>query len=319
MEKSLLICTSLVALSAFASEGQGTEVQIPPADENFSYKFSSSSSHLEERETTKTISNDHWNGQEYRANSAPQQRRAEGVINRIPFNGSERVLDIGCGDGRISLFLAEKLNNGGSVLGVDSSESMYAETQKLQVHKKIPNLSFMIGDAQQLSFQNEFDMITGFSFFQWVEDKETALRNFNNALKPGGKVYLYFNPDHGRKVHIDDSISYVMSLPKWNHYLKDKKSSIYMSSPRQLTELIERSDFLLEKMEIVLTEDKFENKEACIQWIFGWMDSLKFIPDNQRHPFVTEIVDDYVRKVGISSDGSFILYDYMMELVLQKK
>jgi len=267
------------------------------------------------KETTLT---DHWDGQKYRANSSPQQRRAEEVINRIPFNGSERILDIGCGDGRISLFLAAKLNPDGSVVGVDFSESMYTEAQNLLVHKNVPNLSFMMGDAQQLSFQNEFDMITGFSFFQWVEDKETSLRNFNNALKPGGKVYLYFNPDHGRQIHIDDSISYVMSLPKWSHYLKDKKSGVVMSSPRQLTELIEKSGLLLEKMEIVSTEDKFENKEAFIQWIFGWMDSLKFIPGDQRHPFVTEIVDDYLRKVGISEDGSFILYDCMMELILQK-
>ena len=66
-----------------------------------------------------------WDAHDYVAHSAAQQVWARELIAKLQLRGDEAVLDIGCGDGRATVLIAERLPDG-SVLGVDKSPSMIA-------------------------------------------------------------------------------------------------------------------------------------------------------------------------------------------------
>ena len=66
---------------------------------------------------------DHWNPKDYHKNSSEQQKWGLELLNKIAFSGNERVLDIGCGDGKLTMEIANRVRHG-SVLGIDKSEDM---------------------------------------------------------------------------------------------------------------------------------------------------------------------------------------------------
>ena len=98
-----------------------------------------------------------WDARDYAAHSAAQQEWARELIEKLHLRGDEAVLDIGCGDGRPTALLAERLP-GGSILGVDRSASMIALAREQFPAAERPNLSFRQMDATHLELPRDFEV-----------------------------------------------------------------------------------------------------------------------------------------------------------------
>jgi len=99
---------------------------------------------------TKTKKDMHWNAADYAAHSAVQQTWARELIAQLQLRGDEHVLDVGCGDGKVSAEIAQAVPRG-SVVGVDASPQMIEFARKTFPRGKIPNLEFQICDARKIS------------------------------------------------------------------------------------------------------------------------------------------------------------------------
>lgn len=97
------------------------------------------------------------------------------------WEGWETVLDIGCGDGKISSLIAEKA---GSVVGIDISPSMI-EFAKKQYGSE--NLFFEVQDATNLPFKESFDSVVSFTTLQWIPNQEAVLQGIYQSLKKRGE------------------------------------------------------------------------------------------------------------------------------------
>ena len=87
-----------------------------------------------------------WNASEYNRQSSLQAALAEEQLGRLTLEGSERVLDVGCGDGKITAEIAARVPRG-SVLGVDPSENMIAFAARHFGPATHPNLRFEVADV----------------------------------------------------------------------------------------------------------------------------------------------------------------------------
>ena len=92
-----------------------------------------------------------WNAAEYAANSAVQQTWARELIAQLHLRGNEHVLDVGCGDGKVTAEIAHTVPSG-SVVGIDASLPMIKFAQKTFPAEKNPNLEFHVMDARKISF-----------------------------------------------------------------------------------------------------------------------------------------------------------------------
>lgn len=92
-----------------------------------------------------------WNPEDYERHSQSQQKWAGELIEKLDLSGTESVLDLGCGDGKVTAEIA-KLVSQGSVIGVDSSSSMIELAEKRHPSSQYPNLSFKVMDARELLF-----------------------------------------------------------------------------------------------------------------------------------------------------------------------
>jgi trans-aconitate 2-methyltransferase len=102
-----------------------------------------------------------WNASEYARLSALQAAMAEEVLMLLDLKGTERILDIGCGNGKVTAEIAERVP-GGTVAGVDASAGMIAFAAAQCDPRLHPNLQFAVADARHLLYQHEFDLVVSF-------------------------------------------------------------------------------------------------------------------------------------------------------------
>src|SRR5581483_11716380 len=75
------------------------------------------------------------------------------------------VLDIGCGTGAITRGIAELVGFGGETIGLDTNQEFI---QRARASENLPGLSFLVGDAYDLPFENRFDVVTAARVLQWL-------------------------------------------------------------------------------------------------------------------------------------------------------
>ena len=89
----------------------------------------------------------------------------------------ERILDVGCGEGTLSLKIIDR---GAEVVGVDNSSDMVAVAREKGVYAELL-------DAADMDFDREFDAAFSNATLHWVLDKERAASAIFNALRLGGR------------------------------------------------------------------------------------------------------------------------------------
>src|SRR5262245_34652756 len=112
-----------------------------------------------------------WNASEYAQRSGLQQAMAEEVLALLDPEGSERVLDIGCGDGKITAEIAARVPRG-AVVGVDASRDMITFASSRFGPTVRPNLRFEVADARVLPFRNEFNLVVSFNALNWMPEQD---------------------------------------------------------------------------------------------------------------------------------------------------
>ena len=96
----------------------------------------------------------------------------------------QRVLDVGCGSGAITVGICNYVGNRGLVIGIDRSEELIGLARKK--YSGIPNLQFICGDVLAFEPEGKFDIITSARTLQWVAHPENMIAKMTSMVKPGG-------------------------------------------------------------------------------------------------------------------------------------
>jgi trans-aconitate 2-methyltransferase len=124
-----------------------------------------------------------WNAESYQRVSAPLEAMGREVLDRLELRGDERVLDAGCGTGRVTAALVERLPRG-EVVAVDGSPAMVAEARE----RLGPGVEVLVADLLELELQEPVDAILSTATFHWIGDHERLFARLFAALRPGGRI-----------------------------------------------------------------------------------------------------------------------------------
>jgi trans-aconitate 2-methyltransferase len=124
-----------------------------------------------------------WNAASYDRVSDPQLAMARDVIDRLDLDGGERVLDAGCGSGRVTALLAERLAHG-TLIAVDGSQAMVDET-KARLGDRVTAFR---ADLAHLTLDPPVDAILSTATFHWVPDHDALFARLFDALGPRGRL-----------------------------------------------------------------------------------------------------------------------------------
>jgi len=123
--------------------------------------------------------------------------RASGITKGI------RALEIGCGSGAYTTFIAKAIGNEGKVYALDIQPKMLEQIKrKLDKveNKDISNIELVLASAYELPFSDNFlDLVYMVSVFQEIPDKNKTLMEIKRVLKPGGILSIsefFIDPDY---------------------------------------------------------------------------------------------------------------------------
>lgn len=124
-----------------------------------------------------------WDAEIYDRVSDPQFAWGTEVLGRLELTGSETVLDAGCGTGRVTAELAERLPNG-RVIAIDGSEAMVAKArQALGAQAEVRH-----ADLAELEIPERVDLVFSTAVFHWLPDHDNLFSRLHEALRPGGRL-----------------------------------------------------------------------------------------------------------------------------------
>jgi ubiquinone/menaquinone biosynthesis C-methylase UbiE len=129
-----------------------------------------------------------WNAEIYHRVSNPHVTWGAKVLEDLPLRGDETVLDAGCGSGRLTAELLERLPNG-HVIALDQSQNMLAAARENLVPRYGDRVTFVQADLQDLTtyqLGEPVDIIFSTASFHWVKDHPRLLANLFAVLNPGG-------------------------------------------------------------------------------------------------------------------------------------
>jgi trans-aconitate 2-methyltransferase len=124
-----------------------------------------------------------WDATTYDRISAPQQTWAAEQLDRLELTGDETVLDAGCGSGRITLELIDRLPDG-RVYAVDAAPSMVAHAQQAVGDRAVA----LCQDLSELALPERVDVIFSNATFHWVPDHDALFAALHRNLKAGGRL-----------------------------------------------------------------------------------------------------------------------------------
>ena len=238
-----------------------------------------------------------WDACGYARISGLQQAMATEVLALHELNGSERVLDVGCGNGKVTAEIASRVP-AGTVLGVDSSVDMIASARHQFGPEVRSNLRFEVADARRLPFRREFDLVVSFNALHWVPEQEHALRSIRSALRPGGRAQLRLVPA-GKRKSLENVIEETRHSSRWARYYSGFRDPYLHLTPEQYRSLAEQSGLHVEDIHSEAKAWDFGSRSIFLA--FGsvtFIEWTQFLPESERLGFVSDVLDRY-RNVAV--------------------
>jgi len=239
-----------------------------------------------------------FDGNKYRAASAHQKEWGAKLIQELNIVGTERILDLGCGDGTLTAQLAA-LAPQGAVLGIDASQGMI-ETAKTSV---ADNLSFAVRDINGLDFEDEFDIVFSNATLHWIKNHDALLGKVHRALKQGGILKFNFAGD-GNCANFFSVVQEAIKLPPFSRYFSAFEWPWYMPSTKEYELLVQRFPFSAASVSGEHADRFFADQETMIKWIDqpSLVPFMKLLPDEHKVDFRQFVIEHMIQRTR-QADG----------------
>jgi len=258
-----------------------------------------------------------WHASDYHRESSLQQAMAEEQLGRLTLAGSERILDVGCGDGKITAAIAARVERG-SVLGVDPSRQMIAFAASHFGPPEHANLRFEVGDARHLPYRDEFDLVVSFNALHWVPEQGAALQSIRAALKPGGRAIVRM-VSRGQREALEDVIEEVRQRTRWAGNFAGFRTPYAHFTLDEYRTLAEQAGLRVVQLRV---EDKawdFQTRASFAAFARAtFVEWTQHLPPCECANFIADVLDRYQAVAADNQQEANTFKFYQMEAELRR-
>ena len=225
-----------------------------------------------------------WDAKTYHRVSQPQVEWATPVIDRLGLRGDEAVLDAGCGSGRVTEMLIERVPDG-RVVAVDSAPAMVAQAREALGERA----EILLQDLTELRLHEPVDAVFSNAVFHWVLDHDRLFQRVLDALVPGGRLEAQCG-GAGNIKDFHDTVSRLADRPPFSSYFEGWSGPWHFASAEETAERLERIGFTgvrcwLEDRPVVPPEPHDYLRTVCLGY------HLEQLPDELRDTLVGSVVE----------------------------
>jgi trans-aconitate 2-methyltransferase len=284
-----------------------------------------------------------WNPADYAANSVVQQAWARELIAKLNLRGDEHILDVGCGDGKVTAEIARAVPRG-SVTGIDASADMIGFARKTFPLSQVPNLQFQNCDARRIKAalisppsppQEErggvrrrivlkhepltptlsplgrgegekeppFDIIFSNAALHWVDDHQAILRGMASVLKPGGRLIVSCGGS-GNAQDVFLALRPEIRLKRWRGYFRRMPKPYFFYAPEDYGKWLPKSGFKIRGLQLVPKDATYAGAEGFAAWLrTTWLPYVQLVPEDGREEFIAAVTQRYVAKHPPDAEG----------------
>lgn len=247
-----------------------------------------------------------WDGEYYTKNSSYQYEWATSYLQDIKLNNYKSILDLGCGTGNISAYIAQ-LAPKSTIVGVDLSENMIktAQTQ----YASIANLSFQIANAQDFSLKKQFNLIISTSVFHWIKNQQAALESVAQHLAPQGEFYVLMS---GKSHDLIRAFELTAQKKEWRDVFAAQPPPVlaYFQDAENMQKKIERTGLIIIKTSTLHLQRRFKDHQSAVTWFMGFVGGVPVIgslPREEQQKFTRDLIDMYIDTVGYEQNGTIAI------------
>ena len=215
-----------------------------------------------------------WDADEYSEHASFVPELGVAVLDLLNPKEGERILDLGCGDGSLSLKIQ---SHGADVLGIDSSPEMIASA-------KSKGINAQVLAAESISFKEDFDAVFSNAALHWIKDYERVIGNIFKSLKKGGRFIGEFG-GHGNIQTIANAIEECFKRhPDFGTY----EYPWFFPSDEMYKEALESVGFEVSYIELIQRPTPLES--GITEWLKIFADFAIFeLSEEQKYLFFNDV------------------------------
>jgi trans-aconitate methyltransferase len=258
-----------------------------------------------------------WDSRDYELHSSGQRRWARELIAKLSLEGTEELLDIGCGDGKVTAEIAGLLTAGRAV-GIDNSESMIELATKRYPPEDRSNLAFTLMDAVDLRFGPIFDVVFSNAALHWVKDHRPVVESIHACLKPGGRILLQMG-GQGNARTIIGVLDTMMQMPKYRRYFEGFEFPYGFHGVDYYQRLLKKAGFTGRRVELIDKDMAHDGPEGLKGWVrTTWLPYTERLDEADRDRFIEELARSYLEIEPLDAQGKAHVAMVRLEVEAQK-
>jgi trans-aconitate 2-methyltransferase len=230
-----------------------------------------------------------WDPDAYDRLSDPQYAWGEGVLDRLELRGDEIVLDAGCGSGRLTALLLERLPRG-RVIAVDESEAMLAKA-RANLARYGERVIYLCADLVTLELERPVAAVFSTATFHWILDHDRLFRALAAALVPGGRLEAQCGGGanlarlRARVARLIETKPYAVHFGRW-------REPWLFADALETAEQLENASFVDIQTSLEPAPTRFESRggfRLFLENVVLWP-HLARLPTSLREPFLDSLV-----------------------------
>jgi trans-aconitate 2-methyltransferase len=236
-----------------------------------------------------------WDAATYDRVSRPQAEMAQAVLDRLDLRGDEAVLDAGCGSGKVTLMLLERLPHG-RVVAVDQAAAMVEHAREALAGRAA---TVFRTDLIELELDEPVDAVFSNAVFHWIPDHNRLFARLHAALAPGGRLVAQCGGE-GNVEHFHEAARTVGATLPYAEYLAGWVGPWNFAGPAETAARLERAGFSevktwLEPYPVSPDDPEDYLRTVCLGY------HLEELPEPLRDDYVMAVMEragaelDYVR------------------------
>jgi trans-aconitate 2-methyltransferase len=233
-----------------------------------------------------------WDAATYDRVADPQVEWGRAVLERLDLTGDETVLDAGCGSGRLTRYLIERLPEG-RVIGVDASPAMIEKAREALGDE----VELRLGSLLDLDLDREVDAVFSNAAFHWVIDHDRLYARLHAALRPGGALEAQCG-GQGNVAELESALLNLEGDERFAPYLRTLPSPWYFASVADTEARLERAGFAAVRAWIEDAVVRPPEPRAFVS-ASGMSLHLARLPPDRREPFLDTLLESLPRPLEL--------------------